>query len=313
MVSNQERPVAVVTGASAGIGKAAAMGLAALGWRIIALGRDPQRSAAVLDEMRREAPAAQLDMIVADLAIMAQAARAACEVARLTDRVDVLLNNAGGIGKERVLTSEGNEAIFAGNHLGPFLLTRKLLPLLRRAAARSHVRQPRIVNVSSTAADSSQGFDWNDLQLIENYAAYPAYANAKLANLLFTRELARRLGDDRIAVFAMHPGLVKTNFANYGDANLQKALDDYANIAVSPEEGADTLVWLATASELPCPSGSYFFRREPVGMNARAFDDDASGRLWAASEVLITQSLVGSGNGPVASASWPPALPGNSR
>lgn len=288
---SENRRVAVVTGASAGIGKAAAKALVAMGWRVIALGRDADRSATALREIQRETTNADVQMIVADLAVMADARRAAHEVAGLTNRVDVLLNNAGGIGKERVLTREGNEAIFAGNHLGPFLLTQELVPLMRNAATRSGPETVRIVNVSSSAAGSSQGFDWDDLQLIKNYAAYPAYANAKLANLMFTRALAQRLHRDGISAYAMHPGIAKTNFANYGDAELQQKLQGYENITVSSEEGADTLVWLTTVPEIPYPSGSYFYSRAPAEMSGLALDDSEAARLWAASEAIIARSL----------------------
>ena len=132
----EKRKTAVVTGASSGVGKAAATLLAAMGWHVIALGRDPGRSARAEAEIRAAAsPEARVDMILADLSLMADTARAAGEVAALTDRVDALLNNAGGVRDEKIVTSEGNEATFAGNHLGHFLLTDRLLPLLRKAAA----------------------------------------------------------------------------------------------------------------------------------------------------------------------------------
>ena len=129
------RRVAVVTGASSGIGKETAKALAAQGWRVIGIGRDPRRSAAAEEEIRAASSGGQVDMIQADLALMADAARAARDVAARTDRIDVLVNNAGGMAKCKVITSEGYEENFAGNHLGPFLLTTRLLPLLRRAAA----------------------------------------------------------------------------------------------------------------------------------------------------------------------------------
>src|SRR5262245_32110003 len=158
--------VAVVTGASAGIGKAAAKALVQQGWRVIGTGRNPERSKAALKEIQAHAPAARVDMVIADFSLMSETLRAAQEIRALTDRIDVLLNNAGGIRKDIEVTAEGNEATFAGDHLGPFLLTRELLPLLRAAAKRSSRGQVRIVSVSSSASDLSQGLNFDDLQLL---------------------------------------------------------------------------------------------------------------------------------------------------
>src|SRR5579871_1675446 len=149
--------VAVITGASSGIGKETAKALAAQGWRVITIGRDPERCAAAEKEIRAASSTGKVDMIRADLALMADAARAAREVAALTDRVDVLVNNAGGMAKCRVITPEGYEANFASNHLGPFLLTARLTPLLRRAAADAPRGSVRVINSSSDASEMIPG------------------------------------------------------------------------------------------------------------------------------------------------------------
>lgn len=281
--------VAVVTGASAGIGKAAAKALLLQGWRVIGLGRNPERSGAALEELRQAAPRAQIDMVIADLAELAQARRAVREIARLTDRVDVLLNNAGGIGKEPVVTSEGNEAVFAGNHLGPFLLTRELLPLLRATAKLSGPDAVRVINTASSAADLSPGLDWDNLQMLEDHKASPAYCNVKLANIMFTRSLGQRLAADGIAVKAVHPGTVDTNFASYGDDALQAIVATLKDIEVSAEQGADTLVWLATLPEVP--PEPYFYERAPYAVPAFALDDANCERLWVETEAIIERSL----------------------
>lgn len=282
--------VAVVTGASAGIGKAAAKALATAGWRVIGIGRNPARSAEALAEIRAHAPAAQVDMLVADMAVIAETRRVAGEIRGLTDKVDVLLNNAGGIGKERVITPEGNEACFAGNHLGPFVLTHELLPLLRQAAATAAPGDVRIIGVSSSASDLSQGFDWNDLQMLENHQSSPAYCNAKLANILFTRGLAKRLEGTGIVAHAMHPGVVSTNFASYGDAQLQQIVATMEDVSVSAEEGADTLVWLATSAEGGQTSGGYFYQRAEVPANPVAGDDATVERLWRETEAIVARA-----------------------
>lgn len=293
-MSNLERNgaprVAVVTGASAGIGKAAAKALAAAGWRVIGIGRNPARSAEALAEIRAHAPGAQVDMLVADMALIAETRRVAGEVKALTDKVDVLLNNAGGIGKERVITAEGNEACFAGNHLGPFVLTHELLPLLRQAAATAAPGDVRIVGVSSSASDLSQGFDWNDLQMLEIHQSSPAYCNAKLANILFTRGLAKRLEGTGIVANVMHPGVVSTNFASYGDEQLQQIVATMEDVTVPAEEGADTLVWLATSAEGGQTSGGYFYQRALVPANPVAEDDAVVERLWRETEAIVARA-----------------------
>jgi NAD(P)-dependent dehydrogenase (short-subunit alcohol dehydrogenase family) len=281
--------IAVITGASSGIGKAAARALAQQGWRVIGLGRDPQRTAAAEAEIRAAAPHAQVDMIRADLSLMKEAARAAREIAAKTDRIDVLLNNAGGVNKERVITTEGLETTFASNHLGHFVLTTHLLPLLRAAARTSAPGATRIVSVSSTGHERSPGLDWNDLQTMHNFTTGGAYCNAKLANILFTRALAKRLAADGIVAHAMHPGIVDSNFASHADAFMQNYMASLKNVSLTPDQAADTLVWLATASEPGCTTAGYYHQRALVAASAAAQDDAAAERLWEESEVLLRQ------------------------
>jgi NAD(P)-dependent dehydrogenase (short-subunit alcohol dehydrogenase family) len=284
--------VAVVTGASSGIGLEAAKALAAAGWRIVGLGRDPRRSAAALDDIREAARTSRaVDMIIADLAIMGEAARAARQIAALTDRLDVLLNNAGGTPKERVVTSEGNEATFAGNHLGHFLLTDRLMPLLRAAAAGQPRGAVRIINVSSGAHEYSSGLDWNDLQLLKSFATGPAYMNAKLANVLFTRALAKRVAPYGIVAHAVHPGFVNSNFASHGDGRMQHYYEEKNDMTITPAEGADTLIWLATAREPGETNGGYFFERAPGTVSAFGQDEAAAERLWTESEALVARAM----------------------
>ncbi|CAN7195169.1 SDR family NAD(P)-dependent oxidoreductase [Phenylobacterium sp. LjRoot225] len=293
MTAKTRARVAVVTGASSGIGLEAAKALAAAGWRVIGVGRDPGRSAAAEAEIRAAAAAeGRVEMLKADLSLMADAARLAQEVAARTDRVDVLLNNAGGIGKERVVTSEGAEATFAGNHLGHFLLTSRLLPLLRAAAADQPRGAVRVVNVSSSAHLQSSGLDFDDLQRLGNFSTVGAYANAKLANILFTRELAKRLSADGIVAHAMHPGLVATNFASRGDETMQRYYEGKKDLAITAQAGADTLIWLATAEEPGSATGGYFHNRAPGELSPAAQDEAAAERLWAESEALIARAGV---------------------
>jgi NAD(P)-dependent dehydrogenase (short-subunit alcohol dehydrogenase family) len=289
-VMAQAQPVAVVTGASSGIGKEAAKALAAQGWRVIGVGRNPERSAAAEAEIRAAANDGQVDMLRADLSLMAEAVRVADEIAGLTDRIDVLVNNAGGMTRQKVITAEGYEENFAGNHLGPFVLTSRLLPLLRRAAADAPNGGVRILNTSSDASEMIPGFDFDDLQGLENYHPGHAYCRGKLANVLFARGLATRLADDGIVAHAMHPGFVESNFITHADEHSQAHMRTLEG--KTPEQGADTLVWLATSDEGGRSSGGYFHERQPRAPNPVALDDAYVDRLWEESEKLVAKAGV---------------------
>jgi NAD(P)-dependent dehydrogenase (short-subunit alcohol dehydrogenase family) len=284
----QRKQVAVITGASSGIGKAAAMALAAQGWRIIGVGRNPERCLAAAAEIRAAFPDSELDMVRGDLSLLADAVRLAGEIAALTDRVDILINNAGGIAAKKIITSEGLEQNFAGNHLGPFLLTDRLLPLLRRAAADAPKGSVRILNTSSDASEMVPGMDFDDLQGLASDNVGLAYCRGKLANVLFARGLAQRLAGEGIVAHAMHPGKVDSNFASYADEAAQARMRGMAGLSV--EEGADTLVWLATAQEAGASSGGYFYQRAPRTPNPCVDDDAVVARLWAESEALIAKA-----------------------
>src|SRR5882724_7544261 len=282
--------VAVITGASSGIGLAAATALASQGWRVIGTGRDQARIAHAESQIRAAAaPNVRADMIRVDLALLADTTRAAGEIAALTDRIDALINNAGGTAKARVLTADGNEATFAGNHLGHFVLTNRLLPLLRAAAARSARGATRIINMSSSAHTYAPGLNWDDLQMVENFVPMPAYCNAKLANVLFTRALAERLADEGIVAHAMHPGAVDTNFITHADEGTQKYMRGLD--LLSAQDAADTLIWLVTAAEPGTTTGGYFHQRKRIATSAAANDEAAAQRLWVESEKLTARVL----------------------
>jgi NAD(P)-dependent dehydrogenase (short-subunit alcohol dehydrogenase family) len=278
--------VAVITGASSGMGLVAAKALAADGWRVIAHGRDPQRTAAAEAEIKAAAgPGARVDMLRADISLRPEAASLADKIAALTDRIDVLINNAGGTPSERVMTAEGNEATFAGNHLGHFILTQRLLPQLRAAAAAAPPGATRIINMASSAHEYSPGLDWDNLQLIENFVPGVAYCNAKLANVLFTHELAKRLSGSGIVVLSVHPGAVDTNFASHGDAQMREFFSTRTDL-LTAEQGADTLIWLVSAPEAASSTGAYFHERQAVPTSAAGSDAAAAERLWRESEKL---------------------------
>jgi retinol dehydrogenase 12 len=273
--------VAVITGASAGIGAAAAKALAARGWRVIALGRTQSRLDASLATIRSATPNAQVHGLIADFESMADVERVARDIAALTDRIDVLVNNAGGICKARTETADGFEALFAANHLGPFLLTQRLLPQLRAASS------ARVINVSSVAHKFVKDMVWDDLQLKQNFSVTTAYGQSKLANILFTRELARRLAVDGITVNAMHPGMVGSNFPTHGDRMTAMMYVLAKPFTLSSEQGADTIVWLATAPEVAGKSGGYYIKRREARTTPAAQSDASARKLWDVSEQLL--------------------------
>lgn len=279
--------VAVVTGASSGIGLEAAKALAAAGWRIIGVGRDRDRSMAALAEIRAAAAGGEVDLLRADLSLMADTVRLAKDIAAGTNRIDVLINNAGGTCRARIVTPEGNEATFAGNHLGPFLLTNRLMPLLRSAAAQQPRGAVRIINTASSAHEYSSGLDWSDMQMLNHFVPAQAYCNAKLATVLFTRALAKRTAPHGIVVHSVHPGLVGTRFASHGDDAMQEYFAANADKVISAKEGADTLIWLAMAREPGNTTGGYFFQRAPGTVSALGQDDAAAERLWIESDRLV--------------------------
>ncbi|MQY30688.1 SDR family NAD(P)-dependent oxidoreductase [Nocardia aurantia] len=274
------RPVAVVTGASSGIGKATARELLARGWQVIGVGRDPQRSAAAAAELGGD-----FVMLRGDFTLMAEVRRVADEILSRTERLDVLINNAGGVRDRRIVTADGTEATFAANHLAPFLLTRELWSSLAVTAAARPAGAVRVLAVSSTAHRSSRGLDWDDVQSLGVEHPTVAYCRVKLANILFTRELARRGAAEGIIAQAMHPGVVASNFATHGDAAMRAHMA--AADTVSPDEPAETLVWLATDPEGGHTPGRYFHRRAEEAPAELALDDEAAARLWVESEKLL--------------------------
>lgn len=276
----------VVTGASSGIGKASAEAFARMGWHVIGTGRDPARCTAAQADLRAvAAPGARIDFLRGDFAEMADVRRIAGEIAALTDRVHVLVNNAGGVRDGLYTSSEGLEWTFAANHLAPFLLTRQLLPLLERAARESAPGTARVISVSSLGHVQCLGMRWDDLMMLERFEAGPAYCQAKLANLLFTRELNRRVAASGIVAQAMHPGKVGSNFSSHGEASLQTYMA--SQNLIPPETPARTIVWLATAAQAGENGGRYFFDLAEIAPAPQALDDEAAARLWRESERIL--------------------------
>lgn len=270
----------VVTGATGGIGKATAMGLASLGARVGIIGRDPARIAAAAEDLRRVSDGDDVDVFEADLSSQAQVRRVAAEVQERYERLDALVNNVGGFWAHRHVTEDGLELTFALNHLAPFLLTNLLIG---RMVAQGGAR---IVTVTSSA-ESLGRIDFDDLQGAERYSGQRAYNQSKLANVLFTYELARRLTGTGVTANVVHPGVTRTAFGAEDQMRLFAATGGIARPFMrSPERGADTVVWAASSPELDGVTGGYFHDRRPKRSSPRSHDDATARRLWEISEEL---------------------------
>jgi NAD(P)-dependent dehydrogenase (short-subunit alcohol dehydrogenase family) len=272
----------LVTGATNGIGLVAATQIAAMGAQVVIVSRSEEKCAAVTARIRKEAGNDKVEYIAADLSTRAGVRQAAEEFLRSHKRLDVLLNNAGGFFMSRQVSADGLEMTFALNHLGYFHLTRLLLDVIQSSGP------ARIVNVSSDAHRGAQ-IDFDDLQSEKNYAGFRTYARSKLANLLFTYELARRLEGTAVTVNALHPGFVNTGFAKNNGWLAAFAMNLIGPLmARKPAEGAETSIHLATSAEVEGISGKYFTDRKIVESDPASYDRQAAEQLWRLSEDLIT-------------------------
>jgi NAD(P)-dependent dehydrogenase (short-subunit alcohol dehydrogenase family) len=277
-----ERPmngkVCVVTGASSGIGKAASLALARLGADVILVCRDKARGEAALAEVGAVAPASIRQLELADLSSLRDVRELAGRLSRL-DRLDVLINNAGLVLASRRVSADGFEYTFALNHLAPFLLT----GLLREKLAAS--APARVVTVSS-AAHRAARLDLADLQLTGHFNGWRAYANSKLANILFTRELAIRLAGTGVTANCVHPGTVNTRFGRDGSSMLRFGLGIGRRFLLSAAQGADTVVYLASSPDVAGATGGYYVKRRLRAPSGAARDPETARRLWAISAEL---------------------------
>ena len=270
----------LVTGGTGGFGRATAAGLAALGARVGITGRDQGRAAAAAADIRAATGSHAVDVFAADMSSQAQVRRLAAQVLGTYPRLDVLVNNAGGFWGRRHVTADGLEHTFALNHLAPFLLTSLLLDRLTASAP------ARIVTVSSGA--HAQGrLDFNDLQGERNYSGQRAYSQSKLANVMFTYQLARRLEGTGVTATAAHPGVVATSFgAEDHPAHLGIMIRVARPLMKTPSQGALTPVYLASSPEVEGVTGQYFAGRKAKTSSKSSYDTAAAARLWQASAAL---------------------------
>ncbi len=283
---SQEGRTAIVTGATGGIGLWTAIGLARARAQVILVCRDPHRgedARAVVARMSGRRP----DVVIADFASLKTVRDAATKILDRYPQVHILVNNAGLFSPKRELTADGYELTIAVNHLAPFLFTNTILPALERAG--EYGRNARIVNVASKAARRAS-IDLGDLMLSRRYGMMAAYSQSKLANILFTKELARRLPPRYIVANCLHPGLVGTGIGNKGGVfgfgwSVMKPL------MLSPERGAENSLFVATSPAIEGASGAYFVKKRPAATNPIADDPVIAARLWAESQKLVDAAL----------------------
>jgi NAD(P)-dependent dehydrogenase (short-subunit alcohol dehydrogenase family) len=271
----------LITGGTGGIGKAAAIGLASMGARVGITGRDRARAEQAATAIGAESGNPEVDVFVADLSSQAEVRRMAGEVLATYSRLDVLVNNVGGFWAHRHTTVDGLEHTFALNHLAPFLLTSLLLERLTDSAP------ARIVTVSS-GAQSMGKIDFDDLMGEQDYSGQRAYNQSKLANVMFTYELARRLEGTGVTATALHPGMTNTAFSAEDPSRSMAPIVFAARpFMKSPKKGAETAVYLASSPEVEGVTGRYFANRKAKKSHEASYDAMTTGRLWQVSADLV--------------------------
>lgn len=271
--------VVVITGATSGIGQVAAERLAGMGARMVLVARDQGRGEAALLRLRERSPGAAHTIHYADLSRLSDLKRAAKEIAAAEPRIDVLVNNAGALFNSRQVTEDGLELTFATNHMSYFVLSQGLRDRLLASAP------ARVINTASHAHKRAK-LDFSDLQSTQGFSGFNVYARSKLCNILFTRELARRLAGSGVTANCLHPGFVASRFGDQSGGLGAYVVRLAKLMAISPEKGAETIVYLASSDEVSKTSGEYFFQCRPTTPSREALDDDSARILWMESARL---------------------------
>ena len=273
--------ICVITGANSGLGKISAQELAKKGHPIVMLCRNLDKARPVQQELQALAPNTPIDLIQCDLASLSSVRQAADEVRSRHDRIDVLMNNGGQLIDREQYSPDGYELTFATNHLGPFLLTNLLLPLLRNA------QNARVITISSEAHRFTGDFRLDELTRPRSYSGIRAYGRSKLCNILFARELSERLMDDGITSNSVHPGGVNTNFGGEAASAFGYVFKLLKPFMRSPEQGADTGIYLASSPDVEQVTGLYFADRKPKTPSKDAQSGFYASHLWELSETLV--------------------------
>ena len=272
--------ISIVTGANAGIGRVTSLALARMGATVVMICRNREKGEVAAAEIMKSTGNRSVQLLIGDMSSQADVRRVAGEFREKFNSLHVLVNNAGGLVPTRELSVDGIEKTFAGNHLGYFLLANLLLDVLKKSAP------SRIVNVASDFHRLAK-LDFNDIQGERKYSQLQAYALSKLANILFTYELARRLDGTGVAVNCVHPGGVNSNFYNNSGARLRVFSALFAWAMRTPEKGAETVIYLASSAEVEGITGKYFKDKKVVQSSKLSMDGEISKRLWDVSEEMV--------------------------
>ena len=271
--------VCLITGATLGIGQVTAQALAAQGATVVIIARSQTKAEATVQQIKSATGNNLVSYLLADLSSLAAVRKVAQDFKSKFSRLDVFINNAGAINWGRTVTTDGFETTFGVNHLAPFVLTHELIDVIKASAP------SRIINVSSSASRGGL-IDFDDLQGEKKYTAMKAYSQSKLANILFSVGLAKRLQGTGVTANALHPGFVSTGFAKNNGPIFRVAMAALSIIALTPEKGAETSIYLATAPEVATITGQYFIKKQIAEPNAAAKDDATIEHLWTMSEQL---------------------------
>ena len=276
----------VITGGTSGIGEVAAEALAKMGARIVLIARDKLRGAAMLARLRGQAPNLAHAIYFADLTRLSEMKRAAAQVATTEPPIDVLINNAGALFATRRLTENGLETTFALNHMAYFVLTESLHVRLLAAGG------ARVINTAS-ASHRGATLDFDDLQSAKSFGSIKVYGRTKLCNILFTRELARRLRGTGVTANCLHPGFVATRFGDQSGGLISHLTWFAKFFAISAAKGAETIIYLASSPEVAETTGQYFYKCLPIAPSSLALDDQLASTLWQRSAALAKLRMAG--------------------